>query len=382
MKTYHASPKRDGGKKLVEQLLSLESISIFKELTQALPYIVAILNENRQIIFTNEVLIDQIQSAGFHDFFGKTPGAALGCVHTKDRGDVCGTTEQCAYCGVVNTILASLNEDKMVTNECLVVSENNGIETVQDFMVTSRPFYWNDERFLIFTLADISGEKRRRMLERIFFHDILNTAGNLKGISELIPQMDDMNKKEEFLKIIQDLSVELVEEIEAQKQISAAESGELIPKYVHLDSYEILETVKSQFRSRSSMIYQLKISDYSEHITFFADRTLLVRIIKNMVKNALEASRDNDVISLGVRQKGDSLHFEVRNPGFIPRNVQMQIFKRSFSTKAFDRGLGTYSMKLLGERYLKGKVFFTTSEEEGTGFFFAIPLLKEEIKSP
>jgi sensor histidine kinase regulating citrate/malate metabolism len=52
----------------------------------------------------------------------------------------------------------------------------------------------------------------------------------------------------------------------------------------------------------------------------------------------------------------------------------MQLFKRSFSTKGLDRGLGTYSMKILGERYLKGKVYFTTSEEDGTSFFFDLPL--------
>jgi sensor histidine kinase regulating citrate/malate metabolism len=36
------------------------------------------------------------------------------------------------------------------------------------------------------------------------------------------------------------------------------------------------------------------------------------------------------------------------------------------------RGIGTYSMKLFGEKYLKGKVWFTSSAENGTSFFFEL----------
>mgnify|MGYP006293419399 CR=1 len=39
----------------------------------------------------------------------------------------------------------------------------------------------------------------------------------------------------------------------------------------------------------------------------------------------------------------------------------MLLFKRSFSTKGVGRGIGTYSMKLFGEKYLKGKVDFKNS---------------------
>jgi signal transduction histidine kinase len=212
------------------------------------------------------------------------------------------------------------------------------------------------------------------MLERIFFHDILNTAGNIKGISELIFQIEGQEKKEELLKIVGNLSLEIVEEIEAQKQLSAAESGDLILKNIVTDSKEIIETVIRQFENLSKKKCFIKIDKESENITFSSDRSLIIRIIKNMVKNALEASLENETVILLTKLVDRTLRFEVKNPTYISRNVQMQLFKRSFSTKGLDRGLGTYSMKLLGERYLKGKVYFTTSEEEGTSFFFDLPL--------
>ena len=54
-------------------------------------------------------------------------------------------------------------------------------------------------------------------------------------------------------------------------------------------------------------------------------------------------------------------------------SIRLQIFQRSFSTKGAGRGLGTYSVKLLSERYLKGAVGFRSTHAEGTRFFARYP---------
>ena len=69
-----------------------------------------------------------------------------------------------------------------------------------------------------------------------------------------------------------------------------------------------------------------------------------------------------------------SVEFSVHNPNPMPRNVQLQVFQRSFSTKGSGRGLGTYSMKLLSERYLGGRVSFESNEESGTVFRARYPV--------
>ena len=63
----------------------------------------------------------------------------------------------------------------------------------------------------------------------------------------------------------------------------------------------------------------------------------------------------------------------MNNIKFIPRDIQLQIFNRSFSTKGQNRGLGTYSMKLLSS-FLKGDINFTSSEENGTTFNAEYPI--------
>ena len=51
----------------------------------------------------------------------------------------------------------------------------------------------------------------------------------------------------------------------------------------------------------------------------------------------------------------------------------MQLFQRAFSTKGADRGVGTYGMRLLSERYLGGAVGFRSDLENGTEFRVSLP---------
>mgnify|MGYP003339318652 CR=1 FL=1 len=50
----------------------------------------------------------------------------------------------------------------------------------------AQPFRQEGEDLLLLSLLDISGEKRRAVLERLFFHDVLNSAGGLRGLLHLL----------------------------------------------------------------------------------------------------------------------------------------------------------------------------------------------------
>jgi sensor histidine kinase regulating citrate/malate metabolism len=92
-----------------------------------------------------------------------------------------------------------------------------------------------------------------------------------------------------------------------------------------------------------------------------------------MAKNALEASDTGHTVTFACGPCAQGVYFSVHNPTFMPRSVQLQIFQRSFSTKGNGRGLGTYSMKLLTENYLHGRIEFTTDPNTGTTFTAIYP---------
>lgn len=58
----------------------------------------------------------------------------------------------------------------------------------------------------------------------------------------------------------------------------------------------------------------------------------------------------------------------------MPEEVKLQIFQRSFSTKGENRGIGTYSIKLIVTEYLKGEVSFDSDSENGTIFKIDLPV--------
>jgi signal transduction histidine kinase len=119
---------------------------------------------------------------------------------------------------------------------------------------------------------------------------------------------------------------------------------------------------------------RLRVADDSVDILFQSDKRLLSRVLRNMVKNALEATTPGETATLGCRLDADRIVLWVHNRTYMPENVRLQIFSRSFSTKGAGRGLGTYSMKFLTEKYLGGELDFTSTEAGGTTFYASYPV--------
>ncbi|MDP6775428.1 MAG: response regulator [Candidatus Latescibacteria bacterium] len=174
---------------------------------------------------------------------------------------------------------------------------------------------------------------------------------------------------DELHDVILRLSDELIDEINAQRVLAAAESQELVVHPVSVNAIGLLQEVMGLYaRHEVAADRHLAIDPRAWDGSLVSDRTLVRRVVGNMTKNALEAARPGETITLGCEIGEDGVDFLVHNPGFIPPDVQLQIFQRSFSTKGTGRGLGTYSIKLLTERYLQGSVSFSTAPEDGTTF--------------
>jgi signal transduction histidine kinase len=108
---------------------------------------------------------------------------------------------------------------------------------------------------------------------------------------------------------------------------------------------------------------------------------LLGRVIGNLLKNALEASAPGDQVTATCAADDHSVSFTIHNQTVMSPDVQLQLFQRSFSTKGPGRGLGTYSAKLLTERYLGGTVSFRSDAEHGTTFVVRYPLKRDPTAS-
>jgi len=371
--TSFAPAERLRREEVLAQRERLYRFPFLKKILDSNPNLMMILNRERQIVFASESLIKYLAVPDMDCLLALRFGEMLHCAHAVENRAGCGTTEFCKMCGAVNATIES-QKSVEVTNECRILKENGD---ALDLQVWATPFEIEGELFTFFSIQDKSSEKRRRSLERIFFHDVMNTIGGLYGYADLLVEsVPHENEARSFAHSIFSMTESIIEDVQAQKDLMAAENNELITNNVEVDSLAILNETAASYRAHQvAQKKVIAVAPDSKAVRFNTDRTLLKRIIGNMTKNALEASRAGDTVTLSCHDREDSVLFNVHNLSFMPREAQLQIFNRSFSTKGAGRGLGTYSIKLLTERYLKGQVSFVTSEKEGTTFTASFPKL-------
>lgn len=169
-----------------------------------------------------------------------------------------------------------------------------------------------------------------------------------------------------------------------------------------IQQIDTMSSVASAFSSFASMpaqqnetlnvvkIVQLALEIFNEnYITFNAaeprivtrmDRTQLIRIITNLVKNATQAIEDSapaPLIEVRVYRKGDKAKITVRDNGKgISVENKNRIFEPKFTTKTSGMGLGLGIIKNIVENY-HGTITFESTVTEGTTFTVTLPIIEQ-----
>jgi signal transduction histidine kinase len=373
--TFHACAQRSTPEVLALQIDALGRDRAFTELLHCVPDGVLILNECRQILYANSAALALVSLPDPGSAIGKRPGEFLGCAHAADSDGGCGTTRFCRYCGAVNAILHP-TPGRATVEECHLLVERAGGQEALDLRVWATPLTFGDYPFTFFAFLDIADEKRKLFLERIFLHDIGNTTTAMKGFLALLSATGQhAPQREHYLHRIDFLSDQILEEIHTQQILIAAEAGDLERHPRELSSLDTLRDIHETY-DRPSLLNgrNLALAKDCEEVAFVSDPALVARVLGNMVKNAIEASTPGERVTLHCERHEGEVRFHVHNPTYMPENIRLQVFNRSFSTKGAGRGLGTYSMKFLTEHFLGGRIFFTSSESSGTRFSACYPL--------
>ena len=371
LETEFAPAERASQHEVCRHFDALSATPLLQDLMRAIPNIVLILNQKRQIVFANERLLEQFQLQEVREALGQRPGELLDCVHASETEGGCGTTRFCRHCGAVRAILQA-QKGHMDVQECRILQSDG---KALDLRVWATPLTFNGENFVIFAVTNIEDEKRRAMLERTFFHDILNTAGIIRGAVELLPTAEEAETTEQLQGMLLSATRRLIGEIEMQNELVAAEQGDLQLAYENIEARAFLhELARIYATHKVANKKHIAVTPVAEEIVVQSDPRMLARVLGNLIKNALEASQPGETVTLHCARVGDAVRFAVHNPSVMPPAVQEQVFQRSFSTKGKGRGIGTYSIKLLTEHYLHGRVAFRSKPGEGTTFMVTYPL--------
>lgn len=336
---------------------------------------IAVVNDRRQIVAASSGFRRFLDVADLGQLFGNKLGEAVSCVNVHLGARGCGTSLQCASCGILGAMLDADVQNKIVERRSPLQLHSKGETVDLCLWVRACPLQLEGRTFIILFLTDITEEERLGEMDRIFFHDALNTA---LGISTACTLLERRYAKEgeakKYARVAKTLSSQLMKDLRVHKLLCQTKEEEFQPDLESIDLGEFMREFKEIVETWSvARKVTIELIEPPVGLTINSDPHLLYRVVANMLLNACEAAREGGTIRYWAEEAGNEVMLHVWNQAHIPEDIAPRIFQRHFSTKdGRGRGIGTHSMKFIAEKLLGGGIAFTSSKEKGTVFSLSL----------
>ncbi len=227
-------------------------------------------------------------------------------------------------------------------------------------------------------LAKTERDMAWREMAKQVAHEIKNPLTPMKlSIQYLERAAKDQPEKAQ--EMIPKISLTLIEQIDNLSQIANefsnfASMPQATNEKVVLN--EIVETIHDLFRKRDDM--DINMIEPIDDLTVFADKHHLVRILNNLLKNAIQAIPETRRGKIEIelkREDGDAVIRISDNGSGIPDSMKEKVFTPNFTTKNSGTGLGLAISANMIESF-NGKIYFETIVGAGTDFYIRIPLMR------
>lgn len=224
-------------------------------------------------------------------------------------------------------------------------------------------------------LAKSEREGAWREMARQVAHEIKNPLTPMKlSIQHLQRAIDSgsQNVKE----LSQRMAATLIEQIDQLAKIAAdfsqfANIGNMKPEVVSIE--QVLTSLIGLYSSDEELSITLNTAVGGSSI--YADKTQINRLFTNLIKNAIEASVENEKASIDIsiqRHQNNILVMVTDKGSGVPEAMKKKIFSPNFTTKSSGTGLGLAICKAIVEK-ANGSIWFETAEGKGTTFFVQFP---------
>ncbi|HJX53745.1 MAG TPA: HAMP domain-containing sensor histidine kinase [Polyangia bacterium] len=368
--THFAPAERSDPESLARLAALAVTDPVIQTVLEAVGGLLMVLDKHRQILAANRELLDGLKLQTGDKLVGQRPGEALGCIHSQTGPGGCGTSLHCCHCGAVLAILAAQTTGRAALGECTLAHRDGERVACAQYRVKISPLPLAGGIVLACVLHDITATRRRELLERVFMHDTRNVLAGLQAWSEQLREEAPSEAAQNVVRLVE----QLLREVESQSVLLRAEIGDLRAHLRPVHVNHVMQAVETMFKNHPcSEGKDLLARVVPEDTTLVTDESLLLRVLGNMVKNALEASPPASQVRLWFERTVGGSAFHVHNPGSIPPSVAAHIFQPHFSSKGRSRGFGTYAMRLIGEHCLGGRVSFVSDAVAGTQFSIELP---------
>lgn len=253
--------------------------------------------------------------------------------------------------------------------------------------ITTSPVY-SRGTFLGFVklLIDMTREKEIDQMKSEFVslasHQLRSPLSSLKWLIEIMLRnrvgviSDEQNK---VLKQMQESNDRMIKTVQNLLNVSRIEEGK---KGLELKKINFNQIVKNAIQDIQAQAIKKSIRinfEPAETIEANLDPEKIKIVVQNIIDNAVKYTKEKGDVKIKTKLIGDNIKFTVSDNGIgIPEVEQQKIFvkfHRSANAKLLSvhgTGLGLYIAKKIVEAH-KGKIWFTSSKNQGTTFYIELP---------
>ena len=222
-------------------------------------------------------------------------------------------------------------------------------------------------------LSKSNKEQAWREMAKQVAHEIKNPLTPMRLSIQSFQRNFDKNDPK-FDSRLDEFSKTLIQQIDTMSTIASAFSNFAEMPAPQGEKINIVETMKLALKifKGNYIVFSSEFKDLQVRI----DRTQMVRIITNLIKNALEACeliKEPKVQVTIEKKKKEVLISVIDNGQGISKELKNKIFEPKFTTKTSGMGLGLGMVKNLVHSY-NGRISMSSKINSGTTFSITFPL--------
>ncbi len=221
-------------------------------------------------------------------------------------------------------------------------------------------------------LAKSEREQAWREMAKQVAHEIKNPLTPMRLSVQSFERKfnpEDENIREK----LSEYSKTLIQQIDVMSAIASAFSDFAKMPTQNKEEIEVISVIKLAIDIFNDECVRFQSEE--KELFAFLDKTQLIRVLTNLVKNALQATEEteNPEIIVDVTSESEFLKISVSDNGKgIANELKELIFEPKFTTKTSGMGLGLAMIKNIIEAY-DGNISFTSEKNKGTTFTVILP---------
>ncbi len=226
-------------------------------------------------------------------------------------------------------------------------------------------------------LAQSEREQAWREMAKQVAHEIKNPLTPMRLTVQSFQRKFDANDPNLNQKL-NDYTKTLIQQIDTMSAVASAFSNFASMPAQQNENLNIIDVVELALDifNEDFILFESE----KEEIIIKLDRTQLIRIITNLVKNAIQSipeEQPEKIVLVTIKEENNDVLIIVKDNGngIEPENIE-HIFEPKFTTKNSGMGLGLGIIKNIIENY-KGTITFETELGKGTTFTVSLPIIKK-----